>query len=573
MKPVLFLSIVLSAALLAGCSVFGVHFNIHNPKRPGKYPKKTPALTLFGEATPLRNSFDVSHYDLSVKFAANPVKDGRIEGVVGITATTQRACDTFQLDLREGMKLLSVEFRTTQTGDVWTKVNFTRSYNTVFVKLPAMQQTGKKIQLKLIYEGTPPDAKRPPWRGGFVRKTDELKRPWLGVACQSEGAGIWWPCKDVMNDEPDSMNIHLTVPSGLTAVSNGRFQDTAAAAGFTTWNWKLNCPVNVYNVTFYVGKFRLLKDSYTSNVTGKTLDLNHYVLDYNYEKAKTHFPQVKEHIAFYEKRFGAYPWYEDGFKLVESPYAGMEHQSAIAYGNGYKNQFGYAFDYIILHETAHEWWGNSVTASDLADGWLHEGFATYSEALFVEHKYGKEKYEDYLLNQRLFIINRRPVVGQKGIRYFNYRDSDIYMKGTWILHTLRNSINNDSLFFDIIKTFATRYYRSQISSQQFIDLVNEKTGQNYSPFFSQYLNNRFVPELEFYEDGEYLYYRWKKTNTGFNLSIRAKGLKDGDAFAPSSERIKRSPINSNIFEIRWYYYLVKPVENKKLKSRYDKQAK
>lgn len=564
---------VLFLALLSGCSILGVHFKIHNPKRAGKYPEKTPALALFGESTPVRNSYDVTHYDLSVDFGTDPLKEKSISGTVIITATIVIPTDSFQLDLKENMQLISAEMRMNKNAE-WSPVRFSWKYNSVFVKADRVIDAGKTVQIKLSYTGTPVDAKRPPWRGGFVRKTDELKRPWMGVACQSEGAGIWWPCKDAMNDEPDSMNIHLTIPKGLTGVSNGRFTDTVSAnEKQTTWSWKLSCPINVYNVTFYIGKFKLLHDTYQSAVTGKVLDLNHYVLDYNYEKAKIHFKQVKEHIKFYEYRFGPYPWYEDGFKLVESPYAGMEHQSAIAYGNGYKNHYQFAFDYIILHETAHEWWGNSVTASDLADGWLHEGFATYSEALFVEHKYGREKYEDYLLNQRLYIINRRPVVGEKGIRYFNYKDSDIYMKGAWILHTLRNSIKNDTLFFDIIKTFATRYYRSEISSQQFIDLVNEKTGQNYNAFFAQYLNNRFVPEIEFFEDGGYLYYRWQKTNPDFDLSIRASGLTEGFSFKPESNRIGRVAINSQTFEIRWYHYLVKPVENKKLPGLYAKQSK
>lgn len=573
MKQIQFLAVVLSAALLAGCSIFGVHFKIHNPKRAGKFPEKTPARALFGESTPVRNSYDVTHYDLTVDFGTDPLKEKSISGTVIITAKTVTATDSFQLDLKENMQLISAAMRMDKNAE-WSPVRFSWKYNTVFVKSDRVVDAGKTLQIRLNYSGTPNEAKRPPWRGGFVRKRDEQKRPWMGVACQSEGAGIWWPCKDAMNDEPDSMNIHLLIPKGLTGVSNGRFVDTASVnATQTQWNWKLTCPINVYNVTFYIGKFKLLHDTYTSAVTGKVLDLNHYVLDYNYEKAKVHFTQVKEHIAFYEKRFGAYPWYEDGFKLVESPYAGMEHQSAIAYGNGYRNQFGYSFDYIILHETAHEWWGNSVTASDLADGWLHEGFATYSEALFVEHKFGKERYENYLLNQRIYIINRRPVVGEKGIRYFNYKDSDIYMKGAWILHTLRSSINNDSVFFDIIKTFATRYYRSEISSQQFIDLVNEKTKQNYTPFFDQYLNNRFVPELEYYQDSEYIYYRWKKTNPGFNLSIRAKGLIKGEEITPASNEINCTPLDFRTFEIQWQKYLVKPIENKKLKSQYEKQTK
>jgi aminopeptidase N len=272
-------------------------------------------------------------------------------------------------------------------------------------------------------------------------------------------------------------------------------------------------------------------------------------------------------LKFYEEKFGPFPWYADGFKLVESPYTGMEHQSAIAYGNGYKNTYYGSIDYIILHETAHEWWGNSVTASDLAHAWLHEGFATYAEALYVEKLKGRDAYLDYMLFfQRYYIINRRPIVAPNGLRYFNYKDSDIYMKGSWMLHTLRFTINNDSLFFDLIKSFYLRYAQKEITSQAFVDLVNAKTGVDYNWFFKQYLHNRFVPELHYVIQGTTLYYCWQKTALDFILPVRVKGLKNVISILPKANEVQHVEIDPSQFRIQDEYALIKPVELKHVKE-------
>lgn len=582
-----YLFVFLLLVSVAGCSLLGIHPKIHNPKRAGKFPEKTATRALLAESTPARDCYDVVHYDLSVDFGTDLLKQQAISGKVIMTFVMLQPSDSLQFDLHETMVLTDVAYREAPSGKITQllqelpteRVPFTRRFGAVFVKFPQVLQAGERLQLLISYSGTPPEAKRPPWRGGFVHKKDENGNPWIGVACQSEGASLWWPCKDIMTDEPAAMDIRLTVPQGLTAVSNGRFTDTlvvpatATSPQRTTWWWKLNCPINVYNVTFYIGKFRLLKDYFNSKETGKVLDIDHYVLEYNYDKAKTHFKQVKDHIRFYEKRFGPYPWYEDGFKLVESPFAGMEHQSAIAYGNGYKNGYGGLFDYIILHEAAHEWWGNSVSAADLADGWLHEGFATYAEALFVEEKLGREAYLNYLFYQRLTIINRRPVVGPKGLRYFNYKDGDIYVKGSWILHTLRSTIDNDSLFFDLLKSFCIQNARKQISSQDFVLHVTAKTGKDYGPFFRQYLDSRFVPELEYYTESGYFYCRWraKTVNPDFDLPVRAEGLMEGTVFNPKIGQVSRIAINSAGFSINWSNYLIKPVENKHLKREFERK--
>jgi aminopeptidase N len=520
------ISLVFSIVLVAitGCSIFGVHFHLHNPHRAGKFPKKTQARVLLGnQDTKYRTCYDVKYYWLNVDFGSELKKNGAIKGVVLTQAKATSDFDTLQFDLAENMTVDSVARIIVHDPD--KKIKFTRKKGALFVIMDRTIKTGEQFTIAIVYHGIPTEAKKAPWSGGFVRKEDDLKKPWWGVACETEGASLWWPCKDVMNDEPDSVDISLTVPEGLKAISNGKLISENSIPSLTekpnaksTFNWHVSYPINIYNITFYIGNFKLLHDTYYSEVTHDTLQLNHYVLEQNYEKAKTHFQQLKKYLAFYEATFGPYPWYRDGYKLVESPYEGMEHQSAIAYGNGYKNDPLNGWDYIILHETAHEWWGNSVTANDLAEGWIHEGFATYAEALYVEKTKGYDAYIKYLYQYRFLIINRRPVVGEKGIRYFNYKDSDIYMKGAWILHSLRCEINNDSLFFGIIHSFYNENKYSQISSEKLEELVNRKTGKDFHWFFEQYLHNRFVPELEYCIKDNVLYYRWNPgySSAGFN---------------------------------------------------------
>ena len=288
-------------------------------------------------------------------------------------------------------------------------------------------------------------AKKAPWRGGLVWKK-ENNNDWVGVACETEGASIWFPCKDHTSDEPDSARMRFSIPeSSLTVVSNGVLEHTITEKGKKYFSWSVHNPINLYNITFYVGNFEKIEDSY-SGIDGRTLAINHYVLKQNAAKARTHFASVKEQIAIYEQIYGPYAWYEDGFKLVESPYAGMEHQTAIAYGNGYKKDLKQVEDYIMLHETGHEWFGNAITAADLADVWLQEGITTYGEFLYLEKKYDYTLAKGHLNFYKVMIANKRPLVGPVGRRYFDYKDGDAYVKGAWMLHSLRTTINNDSIF-------------------------------------------------------------------------------------------------------------------------------
>lgn len=506
----LFLFLICAAAIFSGCGLYGIHFKLQNPRKAGKYPEFSLKDKLRGELTKYRTCYDVKHYNINLSIDH---KKKFIKGYVDIHAEAQASFDTLQVDLYPNFKINTIEVNN-------KAVSYKRVEGALFVAMPFVVNKGENIKLRVDYEGLPRVAPKPPWNGGFVWKKDKNEKPWIGVACEGLGASLWWPCKDHLSDEPDSTAINITVQSGLMCVANGRLRDSIKTNDQTTYKWFVSHPINTYNVTLYIGDLKLLHDTYTSKLTGQTLDLDHYVLPYNYEIAKKHFQQLKKHLDFYEKYFGEYPWYRDGFKMVESPYAGMEHQSAIAYGNGYKNGND-GFDYIILHETAHEWWGNSVTNFDYADIWIHEGFATHCEALFVEQQRGREAYHNYLLYQRWFIRNERPVVGPTGVNYFNYKDSDPYVKGTWILHTLRTVINDDQLYLDILRSFYQQHKGKQVTSQNFIDVVNAKTGKDYTWFFRQYLYDRKVPVLEYYFDAKEakLYYKWKNVDAGMNFKM------------------------------------------------------
>lgn len=509
MRSVIIPFLVVITLLLNGCSLLGIHLEMHNPRRSGKYPGLTEAARLRGTLTKYRSCYDVKHYDINISIFP---ESRSVKGYVDIHAEAVADLDTLQVDLYPNLKISSIEVNGVNAG-------FKRREGAVFIAVGGQMKKGSKLVMRVNYEGEPTVAKRPPWAGGMVWKKDKNGNPWIGVACEGDGASLWWPTKDHLSDEADSTAINITAPAGLMVVANGRLRDSIPNGNEVTYKWFVSYPINNYNITFYAGDLVKLHDTYQSKVNGRTLDLDHYVLSYNYEKAKKHFEQLKPQLDFYEKYFGEYPWYRDGYKLVESPFAGMEHQSAIAYGNGYKNGYN-GFDYIILHETAHEWWGNSVTAFDLAHVWIHEGFATYCEALYVEQAKGHNAYMSYLRTQAITIKNKRPVVGPEGYHYFNYKDGDVYNKGSWILHTLRLTLNDDSLFFDILKTFSVAYREKQVVSQDFIDLVNGKTGKDYTWFFEQYLYKRKIPVLEFYwSDNGDLYYRWTGVNENFKMPL------------------------------------------------------
>lgn len=466
--------------------------------------------TLRGAMRPERSCFDVFFYDLKVRI--NPDRK-MIAGRNAISFTVAENTNKIQLDLFENLRITSVEWN-------GMNLNFKREYNAFFVEFPRVLTPGERHTVNVLYKGRPVIAENPPWQGGFVWERDSSNYHWAGVACEQLGASSWWPVKDHLSDEPDSMRITLEVPEGYNAVSNGNLRSiNAAGRGYDGFEWFVSYPVNNYNVTFYMGRYIAFDDSL---ITPKdTVMLNYNVLPENLEKAVEHFAQTTEILSFFIEAFGEYPFEKDGFGLVESPYAGMEHQSAIAYGNEYKNT-GYRngqYDYIIVHEAAHEWWGNSITAYDMADAWIHEGFATYAEMMFLEHTFGYDEYMFQLFQNASNILNIWPMYGNHGVNEDSFVGNDIYTKGAMMIHCLRSCINNDTLFFSMIKEYSVSRRYSVVTTNDFISFVNDYTGMNFNPFFNKFLYDTGLPLLEYSfvpENGNLrLNYRWTGVEDGF----------------------------------------------------------
>jgi len=376
------------------------------------------------------------------------------------------------------------------------KVSFQRSKDSIRIKPETPVRKGEKGTITIFYRGIPPVAKNPPWEGGFVWGKDSLNRSWIGVTCEGEGSDIWWPSKDTWSDEPDSASIAITVPKNLSVVSNGQLTkiDEDKIKAVKTFTWKVSYPINNYDVTLNIGHFAHFSDTLRSS--NKELPLDYYVLDYNKSKAERHFKQVKKILETYETLFGSYPFPKDGYALIETPYWGMENQSAIAYGNHFRNDL-LDFDFILVHETAHEWWGNSITAETPGQMWIHEAFATYAEALFLEKAYGIKTSLQYLQHQKGLIKNQYPIESPKGEIPPSYQNTDMYYKGAWMLHTLRSVIDNDSLWFYCLKKFATEKAHTIVNRDEVVRFFSKETHIDLLPFFTQYLDLAKLPLLQY----------------------------------------------------------------------------
>lgn len=474
--------------------------------------KFTHGDTLRGMLTLSRSCYDVTFYDLKVSV---DVKKHFIKGSNTIYFNTVSDFDSLQVDLFARMKVEKIVFDDHE-------LSFRRELNAVFVKFPATQKQGSHNSFKVYYSGIPQGAKSPPWDGGFVWKKDAEGRDWVGVACEGTGASLWWPCKDHLSDEPDSMSLSYTVPTGPSCIANGNLRDTTVNGdGTTTWKWFVSYPINNYNVTLNIAYYSHFRDFYLSG--NDTLDLDYYVLTDNLKQATEHFRQVKIMMACFEKYFGRYPFWRDGYALVETNYWGMEHQGAIAYGNNYEN-VKQGFDYIIIHESAHEWWGNNVSCRDVADLWIHESFATYAEALYMESTQGYEAAVAYLIDQRWKISDRYPVIGPYNVNFQGTEnDNDIYYKGSWMIHTFRSVLNNDSLFFSILKNIQQHFALQTITSDQLLAYINELAGKDYTSFFDQYLKYPTPPVLQYKArqkgNDVKLDYRWKTDVKNFSMPV------------------------------------------------------
>jgi aminopeptidase N len=477
--------------------------------------KYSRADSLRGCASSYREAIDIISYDLNIKLN---IENKFIEGHNDIIFRANANTKEIQLDLFENMKILDVS-----KGN--TPLNFRREFNAFFVSFPEAIIKGQVYKIRVKYNGNPTAANNPPWDGGLIWRTTPQGKPWIGVACEGIGASLWWPNKDHLSDEPDSMWIRVAVPDSLQNISNGQLKDKVKlSGGYTRWDWFVSYPINNYNVTLNVGDYAHFSDIHING--NDTLKMDYYVLPENLEKAKIQFQQAKKTIEAFEFYFGKYPFYRDGYKLIETPYAGMEHQSAIAYGNKYLPGYwgrhlpGIDFDYIIIHETGHEWWGNKVSVKDVADLWVHEGFCTYSEVLYVEYTLGKEAAERYAFNMRKRIRNDKPIIGDYEVN--NEGSGDMYNKGAVMLHTLRKYLNNDPLFFSILKGIQTEFAYETVTTKQIENYIAAKAGLDLKAFFEQYLRKSWKPIFEYYFEGKgkeaKLVYRWN-AEKGFELPI------------------------------------------------------
>ena len=430
-----------------------------------------------------------------------------------------------QIDLQQPMQIDSAFYED-------RKIKYTRTGNVYFL-FPRDTAAKYKIKpgirsLKLFYSGKPKEAVNPPWDGGWIWKKDELGRPFISAACQGIGASVWYPCKDHESDEPDNgATLTITVPDNLTAVGNGRLTNTIKNQnGTTTWQWTTKNPINAYNIIPYIGHYKNFTDSYLGE-KGK-LDLSYWVLDYNLDKAKTQFAIVKPMMQCFEKWMGPYPFYEDSYKMVEAPHLGMEHQSAVAYGNSYKNGYmgmdrsgsgwGLKFDFIIIHESGHEWFGNNITAADVADMWIQEAFTTYSETLFVQCQYGHQAANEYVRGQRQNIRNDQPMIGEYGVNKSG--SSDMYDKGANMIHTIRQVINNDSVFLQVIRGLNKEFYHQTVTTKQVEEYFIERSTKKLDKIFDQYLRTTKIPVLEYRISEDQLLYRWANCVEGFDMPLK-----------------------------------------------------
>ena len=481
-----------------------------------------------GSLRPERLCFDVTSYDLSINI--DPEKK-MISGQNDIYFTVLENSKTIQIDLFRHFTVESIYlYAPIDSSGVEEEfpVEFKKIEDALFISFLDTIREGLSYRLKIAYSGYPNVAKKAPWDGGFVWDKDSMDRHFCGVACEGWGASSWWPCKDHLYDEPDSMKLTFFVPEGYQCISNGQLTDASQIKvnnkTYEKYSWKVTYPINTYNVSFYLGSYEKIQGWYVSG--NDSLKTEFYALDYNVDKAKSQFQQVNPMLKIYEDLFGKYPFWNDGFKLVEAPYLGMEHQSAIAYGNQYKKGYlgyhpeGIEFDYIIIHESGHEYWGNSVSMEDLADMWIHEGFCTYTEVLYTEKMYGYEASINYLRSQRR-MKNDKPIIGEYGIN--EEGSGDMYCKGSWMLHTVRNFLDNDSLWFATLKEFHMYFELSNTNTEEVLKWFEIKLGNDVKNLMIRYLYQADIPVLQ-YEKKKFLWfkrvnYKWKAETQNFNLPI------------------------------------------------------
>ena len=513
--------------------------------------KPTKIDTLKGSNTEFRNFWDVKKYDIVLEpnFEAKSIKGSN---KISLTIEKDVLNPVFQIDLQSPMKAdkITANF---PIADKKTDGDF------IFISTKKKFKKGEKYTIDIDYSGNPVIAKHAPWDGGWMFTKDKNGNPWMTAADEGIGASIWLPVKDIWSDEPDNgITFKIITPKDLVGVGNGKLIKEENLGDKKSWLWEVKSPINDYSIIPSIGKYVNFKDTFEGE-KGK-LDLDYWVLDYNLDKAKKQFEQVKPMMKAFEHWFGPYPFYEDSYKLVESPHLGMEHQSNVAYGNKYQNGYlgrdlsgtgiGLKWDYIIIHETGHEWFANNITAKDQADMWIHESFTTYSETLFVDYVFGKADGNKYLQGLRGNIQNDKPIIGTYGIR--NEGSGDMYPKGANMIHTIRQVINNDEKFRQILRGLNKDFYHQTVTASQIQNYFSEKSGIDLKSIFDQYLTTIKIPTLEYKQNGNQLTYKWTNVVPNLKLPIR---LADGQELKPTEQNQTTTLKSDKPVEFNKNYYI------------------
>jgi len=433
-----------------------------------------------------------------------------------------------------------------------TALEYERELNSFFVKFPSTLKTGKTYAIEVRYSGSPREQGR---FGGIAFRKDPDGRHWINTACEGEGASIWWPNKDQWRDEVEEMELRVAVPNDLVDVSNGKFLgQTDLGDGYTRWDWHIQYPINNYNVSLNIGNYTHFADRLGD------LPLDFYVLPGSLEKAKVQFAQAKPMIEAFERFFGEYPFKKDGYKLIEAPYSGMEHQSAVTYGNHFANGYlekdwtgvgiSTKFDFIIIHESGHEWFGNAISAADISDMWIHEGWTTYLEDLYVEHMFGREDALKYINGYKSKVRNREPIITQRGIH--RSPSQDMYFKGALFLHTLRSVVDDDERWWKLLRDLFQQFKYQNIMTEDLVQFFNGRLGRNLTPIFDQYLRRAALPTLElaFNEKEGTLAYRWDAAERSFSMPIKVGTRGQWQTIVPTTDwAIMHAPAAKDEFEV------------------------
>jgi aminopeptidase N len=504
--------------------------------------------SLRGSLNSARTWWDVLKYDVEV------TPDYNNKTITGKTTITYKVLpnqqsDYMQIDLQQPLKIDTI-FYNNKLYINYPAKPFYNEGNVWFVPLPKAPVNSTQT-ISFVYHGKPREAVRPPWDGGWIWTKDKQGNPWMSVACQGLGASVWYPCKDYQGDEPDNgATLKMNVPDSLVAVGNGRLKNKSSEKGMASYTWEVKNPINNYNIIPYIGKYASWSDT-AMGEKGK-LDLQYWVLQQDLDKAKKQFEQVKPMIRAFEYWFGPYPFYEDGYKLVQAPHLGMEHQSAVAYGNQFMNGYlgrdmsgsgwGTKWDFIIVHESGHEWFGNNLTTKDLADMWVHEGFTNYSETLFTQYHYGTQAGNEYVQGIRKGIRNDIPIIGVYGVNQEG--SGDMYPKGANMLHTIRQIVDNDEKFRQILRGLNSTFYHQTVTSKQVEEYISRQSGKDFSKVFDQYLRDIRIPVLELKAEDDKIKFQWTNVIPGFDMPVK---LTNGQWIRPTTAEQK---IKSDLKEFK-----------------------